>query len=87
MDGTPTYSNIQTHLYRQLTLGSDCNATQFSLFDAERNPVIRRAVAVRNDEVGKEGMRGDWRLVDVLFHPYTIFLTVRTNGCVPSPCC
>lgn len=38
-------------MLRRLNLGSDCNATEFSLFDAERNPIIRRAVAVRNDEV------------------------------------
>jgi len=38
-------------MHRRLQLGSDCNATEFSLFDAERNPIIRRAVAVRNDEV------------------------------------
>lgn len=33
---------------RHLQLGSSCNATEFSLFDPDRNPIIRRAVAVRN---------------------------------------
>lgn len=32
----------------KLNLGADCNATEFSLFDPDRNPIIRRGVAVRN---------------------------------------
>ena len=33
----------------QLHLGADCNATDFSLFDPDQNPIIRRGVAVRNN--------------------------------------
>ncbi len=33
---------------KNLELGAECNATEFSLFDPDRNPIIRRAVAVRN---------------------------------------
>lgn len=51
LSSTTTHSQpTNTPVHRRLQLGADCNATQFSLFDAERNPIIRRAVAVRNDE-------------------------------------
>lgn len=33
---------------KNLQIGTECNATEFSLFDPEQNPIIRRGVAVRN---------------------------------------